>query len=550
MELLFLSGLSIMYLQKSLNNNNNDNNTNTNTLEDLKSEFNWIDLIKNIPDIKVEKNNLIQEKKDYFNDTNREIKSICTDIVVNDFFSTKESLYKFLFTVYKIFEHVINLYIKHNNLKRNDIFFTFKGGNILRIISKEFILELPNYASEKIKDYYSKFFKRSDADFSIYINPELKNYEIIHDDLCKLSYHIQDYIRNLIQNNLQEFFDFFKYNDEYKKKILQKNLDILNKAESLKDISNIRYNQGKFLNLTFDNISTDNKDIYNYRKDFFSDFIKSEKNNKNIKKSDINNKNNKFMFISINKTLEFKSNIGDLTKFSLIRTKINFNTILLKDNKKTRLNIAGELIDVSIPHKKDKSVYNIFKNFDKAISRYTMKLNNEILSFNSYSLEFLIEDLEKILFYNAEYPWSDNKYKKRLNRLLYLYFLQMFIEVQSNKKRKNIIINIKKTFIKDINIYSGPKKKKKNFNSKHEKDYLKNIKNINRIEYFYSWQIEKILENDYIFIFKKELNNFSNIILENLNILEEAFDDIEIYCEKQQPFEEESIYKGNINNLI
>ena len=157
------------------------------------------------------------------------------------------------------------------------------------------------------------------------------------------------------------------------------------------------------------------------------------------------------MYISLNKTLEFKSGNGGVTKFALVRTKINFNLVAENEGTSKTLNMGGELIDVSIPHRKDKSINDVFNHLDKAISRYTVTNKDKSLEFNSYSLLFLIEDLEKILFHVAEYPWDDNKYVKRLNRLCYLYFLDMFIRERNNLNRKSILQSInKKMNIKDL----------------------------------------------------------------------------------------------------
>jgi len=150
------------------------------------------------------------------------VKGICTDIVVNDFFYSDESLFKFLILVYNTFEETINRYLKLHSLKENDIFFTFKGGNILRIVYKELILELPNKVSKNLTDFYKNFFKRSDADFSIYINPKLTNYQHIYDDWCNITYYLQDQIRSIISKDIASFFDYFKYNDDYAAKILYK----------------------------------------------------------------------------------------------------------------------------------------------------------------------------------------------------------------------------------------------------------------------------------------------------------------------------------------
>jgi len=393
--------------------------------ENIDIDIDLDKIIENIPEVhKYNKKIMNIDTKAEFNDMEREMKGLCTDIVVNDFFSSEDTLFNFLSTVYTLYEKSIEQYVKINKLNPTDIFFTFKGGNILRIISNEFLLELPEMASQIIKEFYNKFFKRSDADFSIYINPKLKNYDIIYDDICNIAYFLQVHIRNIFQENLTKYFNFFRYNNQYKKNILEKNLINFNGANSLKDPDNSVYYNGNFTDFIFQDESVNNN-TYNTVNDKYIEFGDSE--------SEINiyelKDNDSFMFISFNKALEFKSGDGGITKFALIRTKINFNAMLQTKNKEEHKNVGGELIDVSVPHRKDVSIQEVFDNIGKAISRYTINHESEHLNFNSYSLLFLIEDLEKILFHVAEYPWDDNKYAKRLNRLCYLYYLDMFIQI-------------------------------------------------------------------------------------------------------------------------
>uniref|UniRef100_A0A6C0IVN0 Uncharacterized protein n=1 Tax=viral metagenome TaxID=1070528 RepID=A0A6C0IVN0_9ZZZZ len=471
-----------------------------------------------------------------FNDLNRELKGLCTDIIVNDFFLTDNSLFNFLMLVYNMFEKNIEKYIEYKShmvkggIKKNDIFFTFKGGNILRIISKELIMELPDLAGKKINDFYKKFFKRSDADFSIYINPELEDYDKIYNDWCLISYHLQYRIREIINNNLTDYFDYFKYNNGYKQEILKKNLKEFNNSNSVKDIDNTKYYKANFTDLILKNTSV-NQNNYDSLKDFITEF--SEKDSE-LNRSDLTEKDN-FMYISLNKTLEFKSGDGGITKFALIRTKINFNLILEKNKNHSKINIGGELIDVSIPHRKDESIKEVFNNMDKAISRYNITNKDKTLKFNSYSLEFLIEDLEKILFHVAEYPWDDNKYVKRLNRLCYLYFLEMFIDIKDNSLRKtklNEMINkIKIDSIKpkDVNQKIGEK-----------------VKHFDRLYWYYNYIGNKLNKN-----LQLQMKEFIDNIHINLKILSEGFNDVELYC-KNGPgnLSESDIYTTSMDNLV
>ncbi len=479
-----------------------------------------------------------------FIDLNRELKGLCTDIIVNDFFKSEDCLYNFLLLVYTTYENAIKNYRKNNNLKESDIFFTFKGGNILRIVYKELLLELPNLVASDLSSFYKKYFKRSDADFSIYINPNLKNYDEIYNKWCVIAYYLQVNIRNIISNNLTDFFDYFKYNEEFSKKILEKNFNYFKNANSFKDKKNYKYYNGVVKNLTFINNSYPNKQIYNSLSDFS---INDGENKSQLIRRNIGN-NDSFIYISLNKSLEFKSGDGGITKFSLIRTKINFNLNIEKKNTKRNINMAGELIDVSIPHRKDKSIYEVFERYSRAISRYTMNSNDcgesycvqdsgvihdkKSFSFNSYSLEFLIEDLEKILFHVAEYPWNDNKYFKRLNRLCYLYFLDMFIKQDSNLKRK---IKLKNT-IKQI------LQNKKIVGDKPTDD----IYELDRLVWYFTY-IKNKAKNNY----KNEFDEFEKNIHTNITQIWKGFNNISKYS-KNGPgnLTSDKIYTSSIKELI
>lgn len=462
-------------------------------------------------------------------DLKRELKGICTDIVVNEFFKSNESLYCFLSLVYKMFENAINKYKNIHKLNTNDIFFTFKGGNILRIVYKELILELPEIVSINLNKFYKKFFKRSDADFSIYINPNLENYDKIYNDWCNIAYYLQDKIRNIISNNYTKYFDYFKYNRKYSKQILNKQLTNFQKADSLSDPNNKIFYGTLIHNLTFLNNSANEKLNYISLPDFITDNTDQDDT---LVRYDIKDSKNS-MYISLNKTLEFTSGDGGITKFALIRTKINFNLSIEKDGHNDHINMAGELIDVSIPHRKDKSINEVFENMDRAIIRYTFRNEDEELEFNSYSLEFLIEDLEKILFHVAEFPWDDNKYVKRLNRLCYLYFLDMLIKNKENSIRKIKL----RTVLNTINNINNPV-----FGNKPDNSVL----SFSRIIWYFTYVKYKSNNNH-----NNLLQEFKENIKINLNELYRGFDNIDNYCiSGPGNINEDDIYTSSIDELL
>ena len=102
----------------------------------------------------------------------------------------------------------------------------------------------------------------------------------------------------------------------------------LQNANSLNDPTNKTYNGTKINNLILNKISAI-ESSYNYSS--LSDtIIEKGSNDSEIVKHDIKDSNSP-MYISYNNTLEFPSGDGGITKFALIRTKIDFGIILSDD---------------------------------------------------------------------------------------------------------------------------------------------------------------------------------------------------------------------------
>jgi hypothetical protein len=155
-------------------------------------------------------------------------------------------------------------------------------------------------------------------------------------------------------------------------------------------------------------------------------------------------KEKKVFPISVNYGLDFMKGTDEepkRIKFALVRTKLNLELRFKKDDEECFKNIGGELIDVSVMHR-DSFEMTSGKGFEgnkSKVTKYNLYHNEESISFFSYNLKGLIYDLERILFIDTDKPWLDLKYKKRINRLFFLYMIDLFESVKTIEKRLDII---------------------------------------------------------------------------------------------------------------
>ena len=138
---------------------------------------------------------------------------------------------------------------KSKNLPKDSIIFMYKGGNILRIIQKAFLYELPGESRKILNNFYSQFFKRGDADFGIYLKPDLKDYQQIYDEVTYLSYYLQSKIRSYFLNNKMDFFSIYKYSSSYLSKLLREK--IYNKLIEVDLMDNEDWEGNTFLNVAY-----------------------------------------------------------------------------------------------------------------------------------------------------------------------------------------------------------------------------------------------------------------------------------------------------------
>lgn len=534
---------NFLYITNKLKCNNNINNIDL--LNNIINKYNINSIINNY-------NIKLDTTKNIFNNTyseqNRELKNFFTD-VVTEYILDSDKLFNLLYLINTLYTTTINKYILCNNLKDDDIIFIFKGGNVFKLIAEKFWMELPNQAMYKFISEYKPYFKKSDLDFSIYINPNL-NIKILS-EITLISYHIQLIISDILHKNKNLFFKWFKYNKNYQKCLLDKLLIDLNKLNILQDENSIYYNK------KFDKIDFDISNNYENQKNKYITFLNENEditsledldNNSIVSQNIKTNNNTDFMYTSINNALKIHTN-NRVLEFNLTRTKINFNIYLNNNN----LFIGGELIDVSIGH--DIAAEKFYKNKKKYLDTIKLNKNDESFSINIYSYNYLYNDLKFILFETVYFPWNDIKYGKRLYRIFYFTFIDLFINSKSIKNKNiqkilqyyTLIYEIIKNFNNNtfnkttINRISKLLSKKKfdiiinNIVCTKECLIYDLFKNINRIieKVLYSRNLINLNIYNNIFI----NNNINNNRIQNNNEFEELLNLL-------------SIVKLNLNNLL
>lgn len=387
-------------------------------------------------------------------DQNQELKDLGTDIVVRKFFTTPETMFNFIKLVYGDLDDALKNYRKNNNLDDRAIFLTFKGGNVLRMIANGVFDLLPSRARDLLKAEYTQYFKRSDADFSVYVDEEKLgdlDYDKVLNEISDLVFLRLNKIRNEFKRNSQKYFNLFQVKPEVAIKELNSYFDQLKDIEAIKDKTNDKWFNAKFIQLQFvdglkakANLSCPYQGQYDYKYEIKKDKAVATPVSKTPN----------WIVNSDNRIIEsvFGTDKNKLTKFYLLRSKIVFEYIYEKDGVFHKKPIGGELIDVSLTHRNDSALRDFLNNYDKEVTKYTLispTLADEKIVINSYSPSGLARDLQIILFDNFDRPWHGGlKYMKRVYRFFFLSILEMLHDYGLNSiKAKEYINNIKEKII-------------------------------------------------------------------------------------------------------
>ena len=129
--------------------------------------------------------------------------------------------------------------------------------------------------------------------------------------------------------------------------------------------------------------------------------------------------------ISTDTQQKLKSEVSD---FSLSRLFYSFKVSNFADTRYP-VKVRGETIDLSIPYPDDYFVQHFIQKPDIYLSKYWVVSKDRSIEFNSFSINYLIIELEDIIFgvYSENINISQaKKYEKRMYRLYLLILIKLF----------------------------------------------------------------------------------------------------------------------------
>jgi len=336
--------------------------------------------------------------------------------------------------------------------------------------------------------FLSDYFKRSDSDYAIYINKNTKSQDEYFNyfyDMNILTTNILNQIKNFLSSYpIRELFLPLSVvtEEKLKNKLTEANKLLFANQSTLSFFSNVE----KFVGITFNNVTymeplPNSFDTYNIEEDNEEDptnrggdygreydsnqtggslnLVKESceglifKNNslqktkkasaircdfyvtyekrgttyipKIVSLSTLKNTDNGIYYYlnETNRYIEF--NNVNTSYFNLHRVKINSIFYMkTKDNKYGIFDVPSELIDIPISHFIDYKIREL--NLAHDIKKYSFLYENHKMFFNSYTVYGFLYDLQNQLFVEAEFPWKAAKYDKKINRMIFMYFVYFY----------------------------------------------------------------------------------------------------------------------------
>lgn len=445
---------------------------------------------------------------------------------LNDSFYNKDNMYRFMRLINETFEQALNLFTKHFKLEEGDIRFIFYNDIALRKIAEKFLYTLPNKSNINLSGYFDKYFDTESLEWYIILHPELDKYNEIYSKLKMYISMVMKQLNLYIDLNRREIFDYFKFNNGYKKYIKLKlssliesilnNLDEHNRPSSSFEVEETRIIAN----------------VHTYRHGNKTVLLNNNAK-KHLFQMNIIENNDKISYkLSVNVVVSLKHNYFNKKKE-------------YKEIKQTT-SIPVQLFSVVFGNKDDVFVKKmiISKNNVRKYS-YIFSLE-DIFVFEGISFKFICDILESHA-YDKE-PWINLDWKNTYGRLMFFYLIDLFINVRSNRIRNSIVsLSLKYIeLLKETN-KEFSKGDEEETNSIYEKLITKYKENLDV-------KLIKLIENihkyNLTYKYNSRFKEFIDFIQNIFTILENLFTSVNDYCTKSNEIFEENLYKGNINYLI
>lgn len=287
----------------------------------------------------------IYEDGGEFNDASKDLKDVCTKIVTDEFFSTRDTVEALLDLVLGAFGAALDAYCAHANLDRAAITFVYKGGNVLRIFQKHALHAMPHSIAQRLGKRFNPYFKKSDCDFSLLVDPTLERYDEVFEHATQLAHLVVAVVRDALVRQRCHFVNFFRYNVAYGTALLRRYLPDLQATH----VAQAR--KWTFHSLGFANAGTRHHtrrgDIAVVPTATLPLPHRTTAGGTGV--VPLTAPPHVF-YVSVNRALDFQRT-NKRTRFHLCRIKANFVLVYDAGGRRRCKEVGGEVVDVAIPHR-------------------------------------------------------------------------------------------------------------------------------------------------------------------------------------------------------
>lgn len=466
-------------------------------------------VVKDVADNKIE---LLcfkpQEDKVQIRSLKQKLSDITTGYFTNQF--NDESFAKFFYYFYVPLNKFIVSYAKYNKLRiPEDIAFYYKGGNLFRLLLTDISRLMENRE-------YLDLLKRSDADFQIFVNPSLPNYDKVFNDITVFVLYNLTLFKKTIHK--YKIFDFFYVDEKKLKELYKKELET--NGIHVSSIEFLKNNSRK--DFTLEKTKYNNENVILY---------KEHKSILNTPKIDVS----KDFFVSHNAALSFIRKDNIKAEFNLSRMKYNVKIKIITTDGNTKIiSVPSEIIDVSMPRRLDHGSKEFSRHASRYVKLYTFSTAMRTFSFYAPTINYLIKDLDDVLFKQSKFIWQDLKIDKRIIR----YFMSLLFH--------NIMFGImeKRDLVDQLNLFKKELQSTINLVNCHIERTACEYNN-NQLSLIFDVKYRKISKvlNSITNITekKKELENFKEFNIKLVNILKKFVKEVNHILANSGKFTKEKI---------
>jgi hypothetical protein len=340
--------------------------------------------------------------------------------------------------LYDRIKTVVAKFIEDRGLPKDAFTLIYKGGNVMRFVTKAFVTQQTSVATQMLEEAYADVFKPSDMDFGIVVDNacEKINETVVHKLSDRLFAMLKDLRSQWMSSDMvDDTFPFLHLSAAKKQQKLDALLRGLQDEAKNHDLP-IDVERASALRFSSPDESF-RTPFYTaaQRKDLTITFAKNENYGGRWVCEDSKPSS---LYCSNNKSLRFSRREGRILHFDLVRMKLCVRVEGVRRHKEKRYRfgklLGGEIIDISVSHRTQDVAITPPKfvdlNGEKVIKYQGYTYQNgsykcirqedgscSQFSFMSYSIPFLVVDLIKILFYDSKFAYEDEKYAKRVKRI-------------------------------------------------------------------------------------------------------------------------------------